>query len=83
MYGELHEVGEMPPGEVLPGERRPYELADVGCMEAVDMYELERDPAAGDMDETDEACGIAASRGVGEPREPTSLRRTTSLWSDI
>lgn len=53
VYGELHEVGEVPPGEVPP-----YELADVVLvcgMETVDMYELERDTAAGDMAETDEA----------------------------
>lgn len=36
----MHEVGEMPPGDVTPGERRPKELDGVmlaGAIETVDM----------------------------------------------
>jgi hypothetical protein len=45
VYGELQEVGEMPPGDGPTGERRPKELAVVmlaGCidMDIVEIYEL-------------------------------------------
>jgi hypothetical protein len=68
----------MPPGEKpATGERRPNELVVVvvaveGAMEAVDMYELDRDVL-----EMDEPGGVMERRG--DPRDPMSRRRTRSL----
>lgn len=47
-------------------------------MEAVDIYELDRE-AAVEKEEMDDGCGTKVRRGVGEPRFPTSRRRK-SVW---
>jgi len=57
-------------------------LPDKGGIEADEMYEFERDTAAGDMDDEEEPWGITVNLGVGEPLEPMSLRRTASLWPE-
>lgn len=81
-YGELQDDGEMPPGELGIGDLRPKDCAVValhGVMDMVEMYELDLEIAADDIDDTDEACGTTVRRSVGDPREPKSRRRASVL----
>jgi hypothetical protein len=40
VYGELHEIGETPPGEVAPGDRRLNDVAVVALDGGTDMVEM-------------------------------------------
>lgn len=40
VYGELQDVGETPPGEAAPGDRRLNEVAVVALEGAMDMVEM-------------------------------------------
>jgi hypothetical protein len=72
----------MPPGEkAVTGDRRPKDVVVVvvavdGVMDAVDMYEFDREVL-----ESDEPWGFVVRRGTGDPRELMSRRRTKSVWA--
>ena len=75
-----------PPGEMPPGDSRPYELMLVMLLavtERVDAYELFLGPEAVDDTEPE----FEWNRGVGEARDADSLRLYRSLalptvWRD-
>src|SRR5688572_14255113 len=72
-------MGDMAPGDSPPGDLLPYELTLVMLVPAMENVEA-NDPLrpAEDTDDID-PWGMVLSRGVGEPLEPTSRRRTMSL----
>lgn len=80
VYGELHDVGDMVPGDIVPGRPCSRDVAVValdGAIDMVEMYELDREIAIEDIEEAD-ICGTTVNRGVGELRGAPSRRAASA-----